>query len=316
MQMLGAGDKYLRLLEKQFSLVEITARDTHIRLHGPEKQVSRLFDILSQMFKVAVNNEVVTDNDFETILSLSQALNEDPKDWSDFSSGVIVMTNSGKPIRAKTPGQREIVKCVSENDIVFAIGPAGTGKTFTSVALAVKALKEKKVKKIVLVRPAVEAGENLGFLPGGLKEKIDPYLRPLYDALEEMLDFDRLRDQMERHVIEIAPLAYMRGRTLNNAFVILDEAQNATQSQMKMFLTRLGEESKAIITGDITQTDLPRNKTSGLVSVQTVLAGIKGIAFTYLGRRDVVRHKLIREIIKAYESFDKENEEVESDVSS
>lgn len=194
------------------------------------------------------------------------------------------------------------------NDIVFAIGPAGTGKTYTSVAIAVKALKDKKVKKIVLVRPAVEAGESLGFLPGGLKDKIDPYLRPLYDSLEEMIDKDRLDLHMTKNVIEIAPLAYMRGRTLNNAFVILDEAQNATNMQMKMFLTRLGFNSRAIITGDVTQTDLPRLKQSGLISIQTILKNIKGIDFVYLDQRDVVRHKLIREIISAYEKHEEAEE--------
>lgn len=221
-----------------------------------------------------------------------------------FESDIILQTYSGESVRAKTPGQRAIVQSAYKNDIVFAIGPAGTGKTYTSVALAVKALKERSVKKIVLCRPAVEAGESLGFLPGGLREKIDPYLRPLYDALEEMLDYETLDLNMAKNIIEIAPLAYMRGRTLNNAFVILDEAQNATNIQMKMFLTRLGLNSQAIVTGDITQTDLPNIQASGLVSIPSILENIKGIKFVYLDQRDVVRHRLIRDIIKAYEKYE------------
>ncbi len=219
-------------------------------------------------------------------------------------SDVIVYTHGGGMVRAKTAGQQRIVEAHKKNDIVFAIGPAGTGKTYTAVALAVKALKERKVKRIVLCRPAVEAGESLGFLPGDLKDKIDPYLRPLYDALEEMIDHDRLELNMTKNIIEIAPLAYMRGRTLNNAFVILDEAQNATTVQMKMFLTRLGVNSSAIITGDITQTDLPKKMHSGLKSIPTILGGIKGIDFVYLDQGDVVRHKLIRDIIEAYEKHE------------
>ena len=204
-------------------------------------------------------------------------------------------------IRAKTQGQKEVVKAIEENDIVFVTGPAGTGKTFTAVAMAVKALKEKQIRKIVLVRPAVEAGENLGFLPGDLKEKLDPYLRPLYDSLEDMLHFDKLKAYMEKNVIEIAPLAYMRGRTLNNSFIILDEAQNASATQMKMCLTRLGVNSKAIVTGDVTQTDLPKDVVSGLANAETILHGIKGISFVHLDKADVVRHKLVRDIVNAYE---------------
>ena len=225
---------------------------------------------------------------------------------SDVTSGdVLVHTHLGVAIKAKTPGQKQIVEATRTNDIVFAIGPAGTGKTYTSVALAVRALKDRKAKKIVLVRPAVEAGESLGFLPGDLKEKIDPYLRPLYDSLEEMLEFDRLEQYMTKNIIEIAPLAYMRGRTLNNAFIILDEAQNATQIQMKMFLTRLGVNSRAIVTGDVTQTDLPKKQQSGLMSIQNILQDVEGISFVHLGQEDVVRHKLVRDIIDAYEKKQK-----------
>ncbi|WP_421773986.1 PhoH family protein [Gracilimonas sp.] len=222
----------------------------------------------------------------------------------DETGDTIIHTHNGEAITAKTPGQRRIVSSSAEHDIVFAIGPAGTGKTYTSVALAVQALKNRQVRKIILARPAVEAGENLGFLPGDLKEKIDPYLRPLYDALEDMIDRDRLELHLTKNVIEIAPLAYMRGRTLNNAFVILDEAQNATNTQMKMFLTRIGFNSRAIITGDITQTDLPHRQQSGLISIQKILQDIEGIDFVYLGEEDVVRHKLVRDIIKAYDKFE------------
>jgi phosphate starvation-inducible PhoH-like protein len=226
------------------------------------------------------------------------------RDKTTAGGDFILNTHDGQAVTAKTPGQQQILDASNRNDIVFAIGPAGTGKTYTSVALAVKALKERKVKKIVLARPAVEAGETLGFLPGDLREKIDPYLRPLYDALEEMIEFDRLELHMAKGVIEIAPLAYMRGRTLNNSFVILDEAQNATNMQMKMFLTRIGFNSRAIITGDITQTDLPKKGESGLISIQRILKDIDGISFVYLDEKDVVRHKLVRDIIEAYDRYE------------
>jgi len=259
------------------------------------------------MVTIAKKKGKVNSGDIETLLALSDKTGSESTHYSDLyskSPEIILYTHTGDTITAKTPGQREIVKACAKNDILFAIGPAGTGKTFTSVALAVKALKERRVKKIILARPAVEAGENLGFLPGDLKEKIDPYLRPLYDALEEMIEHDKLEFNLARNVIEIAPLAYMRGRTLNNAFVILDEAQNATNTQMKMFLTRIGFNSQAIITGDITQTDLPRKQHSGLISIQNILKDIKGISFVYLDQKDVVRHKLVRQIIDAYEKHE------------
>ncbi|MDX1637117.1 MAG: PhoH family protein [Balneolaceae bacterium] len=258
-------------------------------------------------------NGDLTTADLETVLALKQGGQTEPKktnplrDRSDSAENFILNAQSGETITAKTPGQREIVTASEQNDIVFAIGPAGTGKTFTSVALAVRALKSRQVKKIILARPAVEAGETLGFLPGDLREKIDPYLRPLYDALEEMIEYDRLELHLAKNVIEIAPLAYMRGRTLNNAFVILDEAQNATNMQMKMFLTRIGFNSKAIITGDITQTDLPQKRHSGLISIQDILKGIEGIRFVYLDQNDVVRHRLVREIIDAYDKHEKKS---------
>lgn len=263
------------------------------------------------MIEVAGRKKNVVEDDVNTLIALKTGELKYKKSPIDIGNGELILyTHKGQAVLAKTPGQKEIYKSSAKHDIVFAIGPAGTGKTYTSVALAVKALKERRVQKIILARPAVEAGENLGFLPGDLKEKIDPYLRPLYDALEEMIDEDKLDHYLSKNIIEIAPLAYMRGRTLNNAFVILDEAQNATNTQMKMFLTRIGFNSRAIITGDVTQTDLPRRQQSGLVSIQKILKDIDGIDFVYLGEEDVVRHKLVRDIINAYEKFD-ENEERE-----
>ena len=253
--------------------------------------------------------ETETDSDFDRRRSAAAAgIRAGFMKEGDSQGTIILHTHSGESVRAKTAGQQTIVDACAMNDIVFAIGPAGTGKTYTSVALAVKALKERRVKKIILARPAVEAGENLGFLPGDLKEKIDPYLRPLYDALEEMIETEKLEHLMAKNTIEIAPLAYMRGRTLNNAFVILDEAQNATNTQMKMFLTRIGFHSQAIITGDITQTDLPKKQQSGLISIQEILQNVNGISFVYLDQSDVVRHKLVRDIIDAYEKFEHEQE--------
>lgn len=272
---------------------------------GPEQDREELKEVVKELISIAVRNGSLSEDDIDTVLALRQDndLVDRPNPLQDVTreGDLILHTHTGETITAKTPGQQNIVNATRYNDIVFAIGPAGTGKTFTSVALAVKALKERRVKKIILARPAVEAGETLGFLPGDLKEKVDPYLRPLYDALEEMMDHDRLELNMAKNVIEIAPLAYMRGRTLNNAFVILDEAQNATNVQMKMFLTRIGFNSQAIITGDITQTDLPQRKHSGLISIQKILRNIEGISFVYLDQRDVVRHKLVRDIIRAYE---------------
>lgn len=260
---------------------------------------------------MAARNGDLTARDVDTVLALRKndhkADKPNPLRDIHVSGDFILHTFDGNAITAKTPGQKEIVEASAVHDIVFSIGPAGTGKTFTSVALAVKALKERKVKKIVLARPAVEAGETLGFLPGDLREKIDPYLRPLYDALEEMIEHDRLELHLAKGTIEIAPLAYMRGRTLNNSFVILDEAQNATNIQMKMFLTRIGFNSRAIITGDITQTDLPKKKESGLISIQQILKDVEGISFVYLGQQDVVRHKLVRDIIEAYDRYEEKS---------
>lgn len=331
---LGFHDQHLSKLDQAYPETKLTARGDRIKMLGPQEDVEELKDVIEELVALSKRNGSLSKQDLETVLSLKESehqeaeeSDEQPPEETDIppttpkqpapwyrskDSDVILHTHMGEVISAKTPGQQEIVQESQNNDIVFAIGPAGTGKTFTSVALSVKALQERRVKKIILARPAVEAGENLGFLPGDLKEKIDPYLRPLYDSLEEMIEHDRLELNLSKNIVEIAPLAYMRGRTLNNAFVILDEAQNATNVQMKMFLTRLGFNSQAIITGDITQTDLPKRQESGLVSIQKILKDIEGISFVYLGQKDVVRHKLIRQIIEAYENY----EAGESDSSS
>lgn len=308
MTLFGLHDHNIRVLDQAFPETKINARGERVKLTGPSEEVALVQEVIKGMIEVAQRKNKVTEDDIKTLVALKSGevkardLKQHPADIGD--GELILYTHKGQAISAKTPGQKQIMKSSALNDIVFAIGPAGTGKTYTSVALAVKALKERKVQKIILARPAVEAGENLGFLPGDLKEKIDPYLRPLYDALEDFIDQDKLNLHLSKNVIEIAPLAYMRGRTLNNAFVILDEAQNATNTQMKMFLTRIGFNSRAIITGDVTQTDLPRKQQSGLISIQNILSEIDGIDFVYLNDDDVVRHKLVKDIINAYERFD------------
>lgn len=302
-------------MDQAFPETKINARGERIKVIGPSTEVELVRQIIQGMIEVATRKGSVSENEVKTLITLKSGERKarEPKPEHIGNADIILYTHDGEPILAKTPGQKRIVTSSDKHDIVFSIGPAGTGKTYTSVALAVKALKERRVKKIILARPAVEAGENLGFLPGDLKEKIDPYLRPLYDALEDMIEPDKLELHLKRNVIEIAPLAYMRGRTLNNAFVILDEAQNATNTQMKMFLTRIGFNSRAIITGDITQTDLPRKQQSGLISIQNILKEVQGINFVYLGEEDVVRHKLVRDIINAYEKFEEKEKKVERD---
>lgn len=293
-------------MDKSFPDVRINARGNRVKVTGPSEEVDLVKNIIEGMIGVASRKGAVSENEVKTLITLKSGEHRAraplPKNISE--GDLILYTYDGIPVHAKTPGQKRIVTTSNESDIMFSIGPAGTGKTYTSVALAVKALKEQRIKKIILARPAVEAGESLGFLPGDLKEKIDPYLRPLYDALEDMIETDKLDLYLTKNIIEIAPLAYMRGRTLNNAFVILDEAQNATNAQMKMFLTRIGFNSRAIITGDVTQTDLPRKQESGLITVQNILKDVEGIDFVYLHEEDVVRHKLVKDIIKAYEKFE------------
>jgi phosphate starvation-inducible PhoH-like protein len=306
--LLGLNDANLEIIEKRYDATVVIRGDA-ILLKGDPDEVEQLERIFKELMFLLRKNGTLTTNDVETVIDLV-AVNGEPavpksvassfsRDELDF----VVLYTKNQIIRAKTPGQREYVRTIHTHDIVFAVGPAGTGKTYLAVACAVAALKNSEITKIVLTRPAVEAGESLGFLPGDLKEKVDPYLRPLYDALDDMIPADKLRGYIEKRVIEIAPLAYMRGRTLNNAFVILDEAQNASAMQMKMFLTRLGPNSRAVITGDITQIDLPAKQSSGLVQIQDVLRGIDGIAFVYFDRNDVVRHRLVRDIIDAYEKY-------------
>ncbi|OZC01677.1 PhoH family protein [Rubricoccus marinus] len=294
----GFNDLYLRRIESAFPSTRIVARGSRLHLRGPAADLDQIERVVRELTVVLNRNGTLTENDVATVLDLSNvSAGERPPKNAD----AILFTATGGTVKAKTPGQGQLVEAARSNDIVFAVGPAGTGKTYTSVALAVSALKSRQVKKIVLCRPAVEAGESLGFLPGDLRDKVDPYLRPLYDALEEMVPREKLRGYMDQNVVEIVPLAYMRGRTLNSAFVILDEAQNSTATQMKMFLTRIGAGSRAIVTGDVTQTDLPSRAMSGLVQARAILEGVDGIAFIDFDREDVVRHKLVKDIIAAYD---------------
>lgn len=294
---LGFNDSNLKLIEERFS-ANITVRGDTVYLQGVQEEVEALEKILKEMIFVLNTSGKLQPNDVSTIIDLTI---QGKEIISDNEYDNIVLYSKKEVIKAKTPNQVKYWQSVKNNDICFAIGPAGTGKTYLAVAFAIAALKKGIVKRIILARPAVEAGESLGFLPGDLREKIDPYLRPLFDALQDMLPSEQLRSYIEKGVIEIVPLAYMRGRTLNNAYVILDEAQNATQMQMKMFLTRLGPNSKSIITGDITQVDLPSLSQSGLIQVRDVLKDVDGVAFVYFDKNDVVRHKLVKDIIDAYE---------------
>lgn len=299
----GPGDKYLNEIKEIFPKLKIIVRGEMIKLIGEEKEIrdfEKRFDLLLIHFDRfgKINEDVVR-----------QIMQEDvTSDRKKEGNGddVLVYGRHGKLIKALTPNQKRMVESSTTNDLLFSIGPAGTGKTYTAVALAVRALKNKQVKKIVLTRPAIEAGESLGFLPGDMKEKLDPYLQPLYDALRDMLPTQKFLAYLEDETIEVAPLAFMRGRTLSNAFAILDEAQNASTSQLKMFLTRMGKSSKFIVTGDVTQIDLPRKKQSGLLEAEKILKNIKGIEFIYLDSRDVVRHKLVSNIIDAYNKSDEQ----------
>jgi len=306
--LLGLNDANLRIIENRFD-ANIFVRGESLTLRGSGEEVEQIEKVFKELIFLLNKNGSLTENDVATVIDLVTANGEPalPKSVaSSFSRDEldsVILYTKNQIIRAKTAGQREYLRAMKKNDIVFAVGPAGTGKTYLAVALAVASLKNNEITKIVLTRPAVEAGESLGFLPGDLKEKIDPYLRPLYDALDDMIPGEKLKTYLEKRVIEIAPLAYMRGRTLNNAFVILDEAQNASAMQMKMFLTRLGPNSRAIVTGDVTQIDLPMKSASGLVQIQEVLRGVGGIAFVYFDRNDVVRHRLVKDIIDAYDKY-------------
>lgn len=297
----GVNNGKLDLLKKKFPLLKILSRGTQLKLSGSPEEVATAKEKIGQIVSYLERNGQLSENYFEQILGEEESSNIDHfKDHNP--NEVLVFGPNGRTIRAKTANQKKMVGLADKNDIVFAIGPAGTGKTYTAVALAVRALKNKAVRKIILTRPAVEAGESLGFLPGDLKEKIDPYLRPLYDALDDMIPADKLSYFMTNRIIEIAPLAYMRGRTLDNAFILLDEAQNCTDLQMKMFLTRIGSSAKAIITGDKTQIDLPKNQKSGLDKATRILRNIDGIGYLELDEEDVVRHRLVKAIIRAYEA--------------
>lgn len=299
----GFNDSHLRKVEQAFPEAAITARGTTVYVEGPDETVKAVESVFNELTVLLKRNDALAEEDVETILSLEQS-NSAPPAATSGTDTVVLHTPSGETIKPRTPNQARLVETARTNDVVFAIGPAGTGKTYMAVAMAIAALQEHRVKKIVLARPAVEAGEQLGFLPGDFYEKIDPYLQPLYDALGDMLPHEKLAEYIETNKVEIVPLAYMRGRTMKSAFVILDEAQNATTRQMKMFLTRLGPNSRTIVTGDITQTDLKNRNRSGLIQVQHILDGIDGIDFVYLTPKDVVRHRLVREIIAAYEQHE------------
>lgn len=300
LEFFGVNNGKLDILKKKFPLLKILSRGTQIKISGAPEQIDIAREKIGLLIQYLERNGNVTESYFEQILG-----GDDQETVDNFKerhpNEVLVYGPNGKSIRARTANQKKMVAMTDKNDIIFAIGPAGTGKTYTAVALAVRALKNKMVKKIILTRPAVEAGESLGFLPGDLKEKIDPYLRPLYDALDDMIPADKLGYYMSTRVIEIAPLAYMRGRTLDHAYIILDEAQNATDLQLKMFLTRIGANAKAIITGDLSQVDLPKNQRSGLDKAIRILRNIDGIGHVELDEEDVVRHRLVKAIIRAYD---------------
>ena len=294
----GVGNAHLQMIKSLYPKLRIVARDNIIRVLGDEEEMASFEENVEKMRRHVLKYNNINDEDILDIIKGRQTKEEGVK-------GVIVYNISGKPIKCKSENQQKLVDAFENNDMIFATGPAGTGKTYLSIALAVRALKEKAIRKIILSRPAVEAGEKLGFLPGDMKDKIDPYLQPLYDALEDMLPAVKLQDMMEKNIIQIAPLAFMRGRTLCDAVVILDEAQNTTTAQLRMFLTRMGWNTKMVITGDMTQIDLPRGQRSGLAESLDILKNVEGIGFVSLGQKDIVRHKLVTRIVNAYESHDK-----------
>ncbi len=291
----GVNDEKLKIIRRYFPKLKLISRGNTIKIMGEPEIIDEFEKKFELMMKHINRYNRLSENNIENLM-----LQEEESIKFKNHGEVIVHGNAGLQVKARTANQRKLVKATQENDMIFAIGPAGTGKTYTSVALAVRALKNKEVKKIVLTRPAVEAGENLGFLPGDLKEKLDPYLMPLYDGLRDMIPAEKLVEYVDNNIIEIAPLAFMRGRTLDNAFVILDEAQNTTVPQMKMFLTRMGKSAKFIITGDTSQVDLPRHQSSGLVEAQNRLSNLEGISIVELDENDVIRHKLVKKIIKAF----------------
>ena len=298
----GVGNGNLQMIKSLYPKLRIVARDNVIRVLGDEEEMAKAEEDIELMRKHLAKYNMLNEEDILDIVKGKQTK-------ADSVKGVLVYSISGRPIKSRSENQQQLIDAYEKNDMIFAVGPAGTGKTYLSIALAVKALKEKAIKKIILSRPAVEAGEKLGFLPGDMKDKIDPYLQPLYDALEDMIPAVKLQDMMEKHIIQIAPLAFMRGRTLSDAVVILDEAQNTTSQQIRMFLTRMGMNTKMIITGDLTQIDLPREQRSGLKEALKILDGVEGIGVVKLGQKDIVRHKLVTRIVNAYDKYDKERAE-------
>ena len=294
----GANNSHLQIIKALYPKLRIVARDNVMRVLGDEEQMAVFEENIEKIRLHVLKYNSINDEDILDIIKGKKTKDDTAKD-------VVVYNISGKPIKSRSENQQKLINAYDKNDMIFAIGPAGTGKTYLSIALAVKALKEKTAKKIILSRPAVEAGEKLGFLPGDMKEKIDPYLQPLYDSLEDMIPAVKLQDMMEKHVIQIAPLAFMRGRTLSDAVVILDEAQNTTSAQIRMFLTRMGWNTKMIITGDLTQIDLPHGTLSGLREAVGILKGVEGISFINMNEKDIVRHKLVTRIVHAYENADK-----------
>jgi len=299
--LLGKNDTYLKMIEENFRS-KIVVRGENVTLEGTPEEVEKIENVFSELIFLINRNKMLHERDVETVIRMVKSKNEQIKTMEDLNS-VIIFTHNGY-IKPKTSGQIKYYRSMMKNDIVFVIGPAGTGKTYLAVAFALAHLKSKVIKKIILARPAVEAGESLGFLPGDIREKVEPYLRPLYDALSDMLAQEKLKNYIEKQVIEIIPLAYMRGRNLDNSFLILDEAQNASTMQMKMFLTRLGVNSMAIVNGDITQIDLCNKNDSGLVQIQHILKNINGIDFIYLNKEDVIRHRLVKDIIQAYDNHE------------
>ena len=298
----GLNNCHLQMIKSLFPKLRIVARDNVIRILGDEEEMAKIEEDIASMQKHVLKYNSISDEDILDIVKSG-------KTKGDSIKGVLVYSVSGRPIKSRSENQQKLIDAFNKNDMIFAVGPAGTGKTYLSIALAVKALKEKTAKKIILSRPAVEAGEKLGFLPGDMKDKIDPYLQPLYDALEDMIPAVKLQDMMEKHIIQIAPLAFMRGRTLSDAVVILDEAQNTTPQQIRMFLTRMGWSTKMIITGDMTQIDLPKAQKSGLKEALNILGKVEGISVVNLSQKDIVRHKLVTRIVDAYDLFDKKQEQ-------
>lgn len=300
----GVNNGHLQMMKSLFPKLRIVARDNVIRILGDEEEMAKVEEDIELMRKHIVKYNAITEEDILDIV-------HDHKTKADAVKGVVVYSIAGRPIKSRSEKQQQLIDAYHQSDMIFAIGPAGTGKTYLSIALAVRALKEKQAKKIILSRPAVEAGEKLGFLPGDMKDKIDPYLQPLYDSLQDMIPAVKLQDMLEKNIIQIAPLAFMRGRTLNDAVVILDEAQNTTPAQIRMFLTRMGWNTKMIVTGDLTQIDLPKHQKSGLKEAVEILHNVEGISVVELGQKDIVRHKLVTRIVHAYETYDQRKEENE-----